>query len=80
MVYDIPRIERPELIFGFVAPIGADVTKSVSEFERYFIQRGYHVEIIKVTDVFKALKKFIPPTEPLKEHPLHDRYNPTFPI
>ena len=32
----IPRIDFPELFFGFVAPIGADLDRVVAAFKSYF--------------------------------------------
>ena len=51
----IQRIQYPELIFGFVAPIGADLGPTVGEFRRYFANRHYRVVEIKVTDIFSVL-------------------------
>ncbi len=72
---DIPRIDRPEMIFGFVAPIGSDIRTAVAEFEAYFRQQKYDVINITVTDVFKRFSRFVPPILPLVETPLHDRYS-----
>lgn len=69
------KIMFPELFFGFVAPIGADVTTSLHEFRAYFQARNYTVIEIKVTDLFKTLKKFIAEKRELVDEPLLDRYN-----
>ena len=45
----IQRINFPELFFGFVAPIGANLSGVVSEFRSYFAERNYRVVDIKVT-------------------------------
>ncbi|MBL8587007.1 MAG: dCMP deaminase [Methylobacteriaceae bacterium] len=69
-----PRIKFPELFFGFVAPIGTDITSSISEFEAYLKRETYRVEIVKVTDIFRVLKDVIEPHLSLKTTPLFDRY------
>ena len=74
MIEDLPAIPNPELVFGFVAPIGADVDAPIAIFTQYFEKRGYQVELIKVTKVFPILKRFIKPNKPLKISPLYNRY------
>ncbi len=74
MTEDLPAIPNPELVFGFVAPIGADVDAPIALFTRYFENRGYRVELIKVTKVFPILKRFIKPEKPLIFSPLYHRY------
>lgn len=61
----IQRKKRPELVFGFVAPIGADLTPTVAEFRSYFEQRQYRVVEIKVTEVFELFEKYVVPNLPL---------------
>src|SRR5262245_55892817 len=69
------RIQFPEMIFGFVAPIGADLAPGVTAFRSYFEGRGYQVVEIKVTGVFAALENYIKPDNPLvHKTPLKDRY------
>lgn len=75
MPEDLPRIPRPELVFGFVAPIGADVDPVVTEFERYFLDRGYRVVHIKVTDGFETLSRFVRPRKPLTRRSAQERYD-----
>lgn len=70
----IPRIQHPELFLGFVAPIGADVTPGLRHFRHFLEARGYRVEEIKVTDVFKVLAEYIVPDVPLQNSPLEERY------
>ena len=74
MTTDLPRIDRPELVFGFVAPIGADLDHAVDQFDKYFRNRSYEVVKIKVTDVFKRFKARVEPNPPLVKSPLYDRY------
>jgi deoxycytidylate deaminase len=74
MTDSIQKIKFPELFFGFVAPIGADLTTTVAVFRSYFERRNYRVVEIKVTDVFNVLQKYIVPQIPLEKSPLHRRY------
>jgi deoxycytidylate deaminase len=63
------------LVFGFVAPIGADPTPAIDAFRSYFDRRGYQVIEIKVTGLFSALERYIVPVKPLAHKtPLKDRY------
>ena len=71
----IQRIDFPELIFGFVAPIGAEINECVAAFKSYFEQANYNVLEIKVTDVFKLLEPYLPPMTALVQRPLNERYN-----
>ena len=68
------KIKQPELVFGFVCPIGADMVPAISSFRLYFHRRGYKVVEIKVTDVFNVLQKYFVPEEPLDKSPLYKRY------
>src|ERR1051325_9927775 len=70
----IQRIEFPELIFGFVAPIGADQDAVINAFATYFKTQGYHVVDIKVTDIYDRLKPFIKPDVELSLTPPQKRY------
>jgi deoxycytidylate deaminase len=70
----IDKIKRPELFFGFVSPIGADLAPTVSAFRKYFEEAGYHVVEIKVTDIFHILKNYILAPEPLLRSPMYERY------
>jgi deoxycytidylate deaminase len=70
----IPRIELPELVFGFVAPIGVEVDRTVQAFHSYFKGQGYDVINLKVTDVFQFFKKYITPAQPLETFPPEKRY------
>ena len=74
MTGPIERIKLPELLFGFVAPIGADLTATVAAFRAYFARQGYRVIEIKVTDEFKVLERDFPPDLPLDESSLQRRY------
>ncbi|MBX9826793.1 MAG: dCMP deaminase [Xanthobacteraceae bacterium] len=61
----IQRKKRPELVFGFVAPIGAEIGPTIAAFRSYFQQRNYRVVEIKVTDDFLVFEKYITPHTPL---------------
>ncbi len=63
------------VIFGFVAPIGAEINECVAAFKSYFEQANYNVLEIKVTDVFKLLEPYLPPKTALVQRPLNERYN-----
>jgi hypothetical protein len=70
----IDRIKFPELFFGFVAPIGADLGSTLAAFKAYFVERKYNVVEIEVTDIFSWLAGYYPPASPLKRTPLLERY------
>lgn len=70
----IPRIEFPELFFGFVAPIGVDHDAIVAEFHRDLQSRGYQVEDVKVTEIFQKFLKVVTPSEPLVGAPSDLKY------
>jgi deoxycytidylate deaminase len=74
MTDSIQKIKFPEMVFGFVAPIGADLTTTVAAFRSYFERRSYRVVEIKVTDIFNVLQKYIVPEVSLEKSPLHRRY------
>lgn len=67
----LKRISFPELFFGFVAPIGADLKSTIEIFAQSLYRFGYQVKVIKVTDVFEELQN-IPVRR--KQRPLVDRY------
>ena len=74
MSISIPKIKFPELFFGFVAPIGADLTDTLAAFRAYFTAQNYKVIELKVTDIFQFFKNYCPPTDELKPTPLNERY------
>ena len=69
MSADQPRINFPEILLGFVAPVGVNIHPSLKHFRTNFERFGYKVIPIKVTDVFEALSKQIPPDEELVPSP-----------
>lgn len=71
----IPQIKFPELFFGFVAPIGADIKETLAAFHRFFGSNGYRVIEIKVTDIFPVISKYVSPKVTLKHTPVFDRYS-----
>ncbi|MGX9393138.1 anti-phage dCTP deaminase [Nitrobacteraceae bacterium UC4446_H13] len=71
----IQKIKQPELVFGFVCPIGADMMPSIQSFRRYFERRQYEVIEIKVTDIFNVLQKYLVPEKPLDKSNLYRRYD-----
>jgi deoxycytidylate deaminase len=74
MTASVQRIKFPELFFGFVAPIGADLTEPICSFRTYFEARGYRVVEIKVTAIFGAFQRYFAPQTPLANAPLKARY------
>lgn len=70
----LSRKPYPEIVIGFVAPIGADVDETVNAFADYFAFRDYTVVPIKVTDIFRPLQKYLPPKIPLVPSPPFERY------
>ena len=74
MTDSFQKIKQPELFFGFVCPIGADMLPAIKAFRTYFQKRGYKVVEIKVTDVFNVLQKYFVPESPLDKSTLHKRY------
>lgn len=74
MTLSINRIKFPELFFGFVAPIGAEITETLRSFRNFFAGHGYNVIEIKVTEIFPAFAAYFPPETPLEKKPLKMRY------
>lgn len=74
MKNSIPRLPFPELFFGFVAPIGADIDETLKSFRSYFEAKKYDVVEIKVTDIFSAFSTYYKPEQPLVKRPLAKRY------
>src|SRR5260370_22765626 len=70
----IQKIKRPELFFGFVAPIGADLLPVLEAFRKYFELRQYRVVDIKATDIFDVLEKYVAPNKPLVKTRQRERY------
>ena len=71
----IPSIIYPELVFGFVAPIGADIKDTLLAYGKFFRENGYNVIEIKVTDIFQVLNRYVPPKTALRRAPAFDRYD-----
>lgn len=71
---DSAKIRHPELFFGFVAPVGADLDSVVGSFRSYFERRDYRVIDIKATDAFLLLEKYISPKRALERSDPHRRY------
>jgi deoxycytidylate deaminase len=67
MTDSISKIKYPELFFGFVAPIGADINSALREFRAYLKSRDYRVIDIKVTDIFNVLQRYIKPKRSLSK-------------
>lgn len=74
MKNSIRRIPFPELFFGFVAPIGADIGETLKSFKSYFEAQKYDVVEIKVTDIFPAFVTYHTPEKQLVKRPLQTRY------
>ena len=71
----IPRYSRPELFFGFVAPIGSNLHESLAAFHTYLSAAGYRVEDIHVTDAYRHFRELIPPEIPLEHKRVKERYS-----
>jgi deoxycytidylate deaminase len=71
----IPKIILPEIFIGFVAPVGANIDSSILAFRKYFEANQYKVEIIKVTDIFHVLEKYVSPKLPLSRVSEFHRYS-----
>ena len=69
MIKRLDRIDSPEIFFGFVAPIGANLDTTLLEFKRFFEFVGYNPIVIKATDAFGPLSKKLRPKFPLDERP-----------
>jgi hypothetical protein len=61
------KIKYPELFFGFVAPIGADIQAALRAFKAYLQARDYRVVEIKVTDMFNVLERYVVSKKPLSK-------------
>ncbi|GJE46273.1 hypothetical protein [Methylobacterium soli] len=70
----IKRIVEPELFFGIVAPIGADVEITIKNLSDSLKDFGYRVVVIKITDIFKKLHEKLKLADKLHEEPLERRY------
>lgn len=70
----VKGISHPEFIFGFVAPVGADMLPTVAKFRSMFESIGYHVVEIKVTDSFHTYKDIVQPAIALVDKPDYNRY------
>src|SRR5215471_18973086 len=68
------NIIYPELFFGFVAPIGADIQATLQAFKAYLEAHDYRVVEIKVTDVFNVLEQYIVPKKALSKSNEQARY------
>jgi deoxycytidylate deaminase len=71
----IPAFKLPELIFGFVAPIGADISEVLNAYKMSLENFGYIVEEVKVTDAYKHFRETIPPNPTLTHKRNKDRYD-----
>jgi len=69
----IPRIEYPELFFGFVSPVGTETDPVLDSFKSYFHRRSYRVVEVKVTSLFPALAHHVVPATALAQSPLEAR-------
>jgi len=69
------KINYPELFFGFVAPIGADLRPALTEFRTYLDTHSYKVIELKVTDIFNLLEHYIVPKKRLSKATEQARYD-----
>jgi|HubBroStandDraft_5_1064220.scaffolds.fasta_scaffold21783_2 deoxycytidylate deaminase len=70
----VPKIPKPELFLGFVAPIGASLEPALRSFRGYLESHGYEVEEVKVTNIFRAMAPYVQPKQPLVPSPKLQRY------
>jgi hypothetical protein len=68
------KIKYPELFFGFVAPIGADIQPTLQAFKGYLEAHEYLVIDIKITDVFNVLERCVVPKKQLSKATERARY------
>ena len=68
------KITYPELFFGFVAPIGADLRSTLESFRTYLESHQYRVVAVKVTDMFDRLARSITPVRALSRKTELARY------
>lgn len=71
----LPKIQQPELFFGFVSPIGTDISGTIQQFRAYFEGNDYHVVEINVTNFFIPLSKYIKPEVELDRSTEYKRYD-----
>lgn len=75
VVNPLNRIDSPEILLGFVAPIGADIEAPILAFQQFFERHGYNVIKIKATDAFLPLAKKLVPHQDLDNRPkTHGRF------
>ena len=75
MADSVKRIEHPELFFGFVAPIGADLSGAKNAFRKFFERHHYRVVEVKVTDFFAIFEQYVRPKKRLvRKGREQDRY------
>ena len=74
MLTKLARVQFPELFFGFVSPIGADLTPTINLYRQYFRHEGYRVVEIKVTSLFERFSPYIPPKITLQRTPAYERF------
>jgi deoxycytidylate deaminase len=71
----IPRIDYPELYFGFVAPIGVELDSAIDAFRRFLESNRYKVITLRATDIFKNLKSYEQPKQDLSAKTQIARYD-----
>jgi deoxycytidylate deaminase len=54
-----PEINNPELFFGIVSPVGADIMATVTALKKSLEEKGYETHHIKISDRFKDLAEFV---------------------
>ena len=74
MLSRLSRIEFPELFFGFVAPIGADLGPTHKHFREFLERQNYKVIDVKVTDLYDRLQNAVPPRMPLVPSSVYERF------
>ena len=73
MANPLKNLETPELFFGFVSAVGANINDSMSEFRAKLQSLGYRVIDVSVTEYFEKASQKIAPKETLVRTPEYDR-------
>lgn len=73
MANPLPKIECPNLVFGFVCAVGADISETLNQFENKFRALGYQVINITISKHFDKIARKITPETPLNASTEYDR-------
>lgn len=73
MAIPLKLIDSPELFFGFVSAVGADIDETMICFKKKLENFGYNVEEISITQSFEYIAKAIKPIAVLKKDTEYER-------